>query len=638
MIRKILPAALITAGLLLNATNLLAQEEQTDPRWTWDLTDLFATEEDWSAALEEIMGSMDELRDLKGTLSNGPEALLHAFEVNNRKTRQATRVFQWASLGADEDLGNPRGQERRQQAQRMFSEYTQATSWFQPELMALGRETLDSYIRELPALEAYRFNIENALRFEPHTLGTEAEGVIAAAGLMQGAPFNIYGILANSEIPWETVTLSTGEEALINSQGYSRHRSSRVPEDRKLVFDTFWNTWGAYKGTAGQTLSAHLTSQLFTTNVRKYDDTLTRNLFQDNLPRSVYDALVSVTNENLSSLHRYLELKGRVLGLEDFGYEDIYVSMVESPRDFSIEDTIELVNRASIPLGETYADLLAESAAKRWMHVYPTPGKRSGAYMSGFVYGEHPYILLNHQDDYNSVSTYAHEWGHALHQVLANSTQPQQTAGISIFTTEAAAIAMELLTQTYMLQNAETDEERLYYLGYALEQIRTTFFRQTMFSEFEGEIYAAMERGEPLSGDRITQMYGEILRRYHGADEGVMRIEELYHNEWLFVPHFYFNFYVFQYSTSIAGAAYFTEQILKGGDNERDIYLNFLKAGQSKHPYDLFLDAGLDMASPEPYEALIRRMDELLDDFEATINRVEAAKLAEGAESDKIAP
>lgn len=620
---------LLAAMLALGASTLSAQEETPDPRWTWDLTDLYETEDDWNAALEEALASLGGLAALKGTLSDGPDALLALFEANNAMNRKVTRVFQYASLGADEDLGNPRGQERRQQAQRLFSEYGQSVAWIQPEMMALGRETLEGYIEALPALEMYRFNIEDALRYQPHTLGDEAESVIAAAGLMQAAPFNIYGLLANSEIPWPTITLSTGEEAFINSQGYSRHRTSRVYEDRRAVFDAFWNTWGEYKGTAGQSLSAHLTAQLFTTRVRNYDDTLTRNLFQDNLPRSVYDTLVRVTNENLPSLHRFLELKARVLGLEDMGYEDIYVSMVEPPRDYTIEDTVELVNRAMLPLGETYSDKLAESANERWMSVFPSPGKRSGAYMSGFVYGEHPYILLNHLDDYNSVSTYAHEWGHGMHQILANESQPQNLASFSIFTTEAAAIANELLTQTYMLSSATTDEERLYYLGYALEQIRTTFFRQTMFSEFEGEIYAAMERGEPISGDRITQMYGEILRRYHGADEGVMRIEELYHNEWLFVPHFYFNFYVFQYATSIAGAAYFTEQILKGGDEERENYLNFLRAGGSKHPYDLFMDAGLDMASPEPYEALIRRMDELLDDFEATLNRVEAARAAD---------
>ena len=636
MTRQKLTACLATAGLLINSAASFAQDEEPDPRWTWDLSDLYESEEAWKAALDSVMADLDQLKALKGTMSDGPEALLRVVETGNAFQLRSARVFTYASLGADENLGNPRGQERRQQAQRMFSEIGQATSWIQPELMALGHETLERYMRELPELQEYRFNFENALRYKPHTLGDEAEGVIAAAGLMQASPFNIYGLLANSEIPWETITLSTGEEAFINSQGYSRHRKSRVYEDRKAVFDSFWSTWGKFKGTAGQALSAHITSQMFTTRVRKYDDTLTRNLFQDNLPRSVYDTLVRVTNENLPSLHRYLQLKARVLGLEDMGYEDIYVSMVESPREFSIEDTIELVNRAALPLGETYSEKLAEASSKRWMHVFPSPGKRSGAYMSGFVYDEHPYILLNHLDDYNSVSTYAHEWGHAMHQVLANETQPQHLAGFSIFTTEAAAIANELLTQTYMLSNAQTDEERLYYLGYALEQIRTTFFRQTMFSEFEGEIYAAMERGEPLSGDRITQIYGEILRRYHGADQGVMRIDELYHNEWLFVPHFYFNFYVFQYSTSIAGAAYFTEQILTGGQEERDNYLNFLRAGGSKHPYDLFLDAGLDMASPEPYEALIRRMDRLLDDFEATLNRVEAARATQ-TQADQVA-
>jgi len=634
MARLKLTAVLVTAALFLAATPLAAQDDPPDSRWTWDLSELYASEEDWNAALQEAMAGLDDIRSLKGTLSNGPEALLTAFQTSNEWFLEGSRVFTYASLGADENLGDPRGQERRQQAQRMFSEYQQASAWFQPELMALGRETLERYLEELPALRTYRFNIEDALRYAPHTLGDEAENVIAAAGLMQASPFNIYGLLSNSEIPWQTITLSTGEEATIDSQGYSRHRQSRVYADRKAVFDAFWTTWGEYKGTAGQTLSAHLNAQLFTTRVRKYDDTLTRNLFQDNLPRSVYDALVQVTNDNLPSLHRYLALKARVLGLEDMGYEDIYVSMVEPPREFPIEDTVEIVNKAVLPLGENYADQLADAAAKRWMHVHPSPGKRSGAYMSGFVYDMHPYILLNHQDDYNSVSTYAHEWGHALHQMLANEAQPQHLAGFSIFTTETAAIANELLTQNHMLASARTDEERLYYLGYALEQIRTTFFRQTMFSEFEGEIYAAMERGEPLSGDRITQIYGEIQRRYHGADEGVMRIDELYHNEWLFVPHFYFNFYVFQYATSIAGAAYFTEQILNGGAAEQDNYLRFLQAGGSKHPYDLFKDAGLDMASPEPYEALIRRMDQLLDDFEATLDRVEAARV-EGAGLEK---
>ena len=629
MKRTTLTAGAVAIGLLFASAALHAQDgaadSTTDPRWTWDLTELYGSDDEWAAGLEEALAGLENLRALKGTLADGPEALLTAFEANSDWILTGARVYSYASLGADENLGDPRGQERRQQAQRMYSEYQQASAWFQPELMAMGRETLERYVAEMPELQTYRFNIENALRYEPHTLGDEAESVIAAAGLMQSSPFNIYGLLSNSEIPWPTITLSTGEEAYVNAQGYSRHRSSRVREDRKAVFDAFWTTWGEYKGTAGQSLSAHLTSQLFTTNVRSYDDTLTRNLFQDDLPRSVYDTLVRVTNENLPSLHRYLELKARVLGLEDMGYEDIYVSLVESPRDFWIEDTIDLVNRAMEPLGEVYAGKMANAASQRWMHVYPTQGKRAGAYMSGSMYDLHPYILWNHQDDYNSVSTYAHEWGHAMHQVLANETQPQHLASFSIFTTEAAAIANELLTQSYMLSNAKTDQERLYYLGYALEQIRTTFFRQTMFSEFEGEIYAAMERGEPLSGDRITQIYGEILRRYHGADEGVMRIDELYHNEWLFVPHFYFNFYVFQYSTSIAGAAYFTEQILDGDQEERDIYLEFLKAGGSKHPYELFLDAGLDMASPEPYEALIRRMDQLLDDFEATLDRVEAA-------------
>lgn len=630
---------LLTFAIVLHsaASPLLAQsgnDTEANPRWNWDLTDLFASDEAWDEARKGVLAKSETVRELRGTLGGGPQALLKANRAIGDLIKQGGRVFVYASLGADENLGNPRGQERRQLAQQMFNQLNQSFSWYQPELIALGEEKIEQYLRESADLEMYRFNLMNNLRSAPHTLGDEAESVLAAAGLMQAAPFNIYGMLANSEIPFKTITLSTGEEVFINSQGYSAHRNSPIREDRKAVFDAFWSTWDDYKGTAGQTLAAHLTSQVFTTRVRNYDDTLTRNLFQDNLPRSVYDALVKVTNENLGSLHRYLELKARMLGIEDLGYYDLYTPMVEAPREFSIEETIELLNKAVLPLGESYQEKLTEAASKRWMHVFPSRGKRSGAYMSGFAYDVHPYILLNHNDDYNSASTYAHEWGHAMHQVLANENQPFNLANFSIFTTEAAAIANELLLQDYMLRTATTDEERLYYLGYALEQIRTTFFRQTMFSEFEGEIYAAMERGEPLSGDRITQMYGEIQRRYHGHDKGVVQVDDLYTNEWMFVPHFYFNFYVFQYATSISGAAYFTERLLTGTEEDRETYLNFLKAGGARHPNDLFLEAGLDMSSPEPYEALIRRMDSLMDDFEETLDRVETARAEAGGFED----
>lgn len=599
-----------------------------DPRWTWDLTDLYPDIESWDAARKTVLEGAKAMAELEGTLASSPQAMLEVFEAINSLTKSAGRVFVFASLDADEDLRESAGQERRQLAQRMFSQVTESFSWLAPEITAMSEAKIESFFKRLPALESYRFGIEDTFRQKPHILSTEVEAVLASVGLLQGQPFNIYGTLANSDIPFPTITLSDGTEVLLNSQGYSGNRNYENRADRQAVFEGYWNTWKDYKSSVGQTLSAHITSQVFTTRQRNYDDTLARNLFSDALPNEVYETLVKVTNDNLDTLHRYLKLRGKVLGLDDLNYHDIYVDLVQPTRDFSIEETIRITDEAVKPLGTEYAAKHAEAAAKRWMHVYPQPGKRSGAYMSGFAYDVHPYILLNHQDDFSSVSTYAHEWGHGMHQILANENQPWHLANFSIFTTETAAIANELLVQDYMLKAAQSDEERLFYLGFSLERIRGTFFRQTMFSEFEGEIYAANERGEPLSGERITQIYADIVRRYHGHDQGVMEVPDLYTHEWMFVPHFYFNFYVFQYATSIAGAAYFVEQITADREDTtvQQTYLNMLKAGGSAQPYELFQQAGLDMASPEPYEALIRRMNSLMDEFEATWDRLQAAK------------
>ncbi|MEM6914901.1 MAG: M3 family metallopeptidase, partial [Pseudomonadota bacterium] len=307
---------------------------------------------------------------------------------------------------------------------------------------------------------------------------------------------------------------------------------------------------------------------------------------------------------------------GRMLGIEDLGYHDIYPDLVETDLTFPIDETREHVLASMEPLGEEFRAKFAEASQQRWMHVYPQPGKRSGAYMSGSSYDVHPLILLNHQDDYNSASTYAHEWGHAMHQVLTNENQPYELSSFSIFTTEIAAIAQELMLQEYMLENAKSEDERLFYLGSALEQMRGTFFRQVMFSEFEVAVHEAVERGEAMTGARMTQIYGEILKRYHGHDAGVMTIQDRDMIEWAYIPHFYYNFYVYQYATSIAGAAYFVEQLNEDEAAAREIYLNFLKAGGSDYPMEILKDAGLDMSSRAPYDAVIDRMDAVMDEIE----------------------
>ena len=280
----------------------------------------------------------------------------------------------------------------------------------------------------------------------------------------------------------------------------------------------------------------------------------------------------------------------------------------------------EITFEALRPFGETYLDLLAFGLSQDWMHSHPQPGKRSGAYMNGSIYDVHPYVLLNHNDDYESMSTFAHEWGHAIHSLLSNTNNPYETAGYSTFTAEMASTINEILLQEHMIKNARSDEEKLFYLGGALEQIRGTFFRQTMFAEFEQAIHEAAENGEPLTGPKFTEIYAELLKRYHGHDQGVLTIDDAYAVEWAFIPHFYLDFYVFQYATSISGAAWFAEQFLAGDVEVRDAFIRVLSAGGSDYPHNILLnEAGLDMTQPEAYEPVLRRMSSLMDRIEALL-------------------
>ncbi|MCG8435815.1 MAG: oligoendopeptidase F [Gammaproteobacteria bacterium] len=616
----------VFGAVALMSAVVSAEIDRADPKYTWDLTDIYPDVEAWDEARREVLDSLGEIRELKGSLGNNAASLLKASKLIWDTNRLAGRVFSYASLSADENLGDSTGQERRQLAQQMFSEFTQAQAWYQPELIAVGQRKIDRFFRAEPRLEEYRFPVMNILRNAPHTLGNEAEDILAAAGQVTGAPFNIYGVLANSDIPYDSITLSTGEEVVINAAGYSQHRASANRDDRKKVFDAYWGKWDEYKNVTGLTLASHLRGAHFQTKARNYEDSLTRNLFADNMPRDVYDTLVRVTNENLPTLHRYFKLRARMLGIEQMYYYDVYPDMVTTDRTFTIEDAMEMSTTGLSPLGEEYVNRMTQAFGDRWMHVFPQDGKRSGAYMNGFAYDVHPYILLNHVDDYSSVSTFAHEWGHAMHSVLANEAQPWQLASYATSTAETASVTNEVILQNYMLANARDDHERLFYLAQAMEQMRGTFFRQTMFSEFEGRIYKEIEEGRALSGDRISEVYGEIVRAYHGHDEEVVIVDDLYTNEWMFVPHFYFGFYTFQYATSMAAGTYFAEKIEAGEKGALEKYLDLLRAGGSDYPYELFLTAGLDLAKPDPYESLIRRFEKIMDDFEATLDRIEASR------------
>jgi oligoendopeptidase F len=593
-----------------------------DPAYQWNLEDLFPSVEAWNAERERLLAEFDKFAMYQGTLGDSSEALYRALRFYSDTYRQVLRTYVYASLQSDEDLRNNDAQERNQLGEALLARMREATAWMDPELIRVGKEKIDQFLAENSSLAPFRHQLDNTLRQAGHTLSDETERTLALFSQSFDATQTVYGILANSDIPYPVLTID-GEQARIDSQGYDKWRSHEDRETRKQVFDAFWGTWKGYGNTAGMTLFGHIQTQIALAKARKYGSVLEREFDNDNLPPEVYRTLVSEVNKALPTLHRYFKLRARMLGVEQLRYYDIYPPLVSLDKTFDIETTRQITLDAMSILGDDWVEMQRNAIDDRWMHVYPQQGKRSGAYMQGSAYDVHPYLLLNHNDGFDGLSTFAHEWGHAMHTLHAHEAQPFETADYATFTAEIPSTSLELILQEYMVKHAETADEKLFYLGYGLENLRGTFFRQTMFAEFELALYEAVERGEALSGERISEMYGEILRRYHGSDQGVVEIDDLYTNEWMFVPHFYYNMYVFQYATSLTAGTALYAKIVNEGQAGVDNFRNLLRAGGSDYPYNLLKNAGVDLATPGPYQAVVERMNAIMDEMERLLDEKE---------------
>ncbi len=585
----------------------------------WDLGDIYPDNESWEAALAEIQSGIQGIESFQGTLDAGPQSLLDCLELHFSVLKEMYRASSYASMRYHEDtrVGITAGMEQR--VGLVATRLSEAASYIEPEILALGSEAVADYLSGEPALETYRHQLEDILRRGSHTRSATEEEIIAAAGLVADAPSTTYGMLANADAPWPTVTLSDGTEFLLNQAGYSRYRSAADRADRELVFREFFDVWQRFARTYGTMLYAQVKRDVFYSRVRRYESSLYASLDADRIPVSVYRTLLEQADAHLHVLHRYFGLRARMMGIPQMDYWDIYPPLVSQDRQFPIERGEELVLAAVRPLGPEAHEALADGFGSRWMDVYPRQGKKSGAYMNGHVYDVHPYVLMNYNDDYESVSTLAHEWGHALHSHFTNRTQSFVNADYSIFLAEIASTLNEALLLHHMLQEAETQADRLFYLGHALEQLRGTFFRQSMFAEFELAIHERVERGEALTADDMSEMYGALLRRYHGHDRGVLVIDDMFDVEWAYIPHFYYSFYVYQYATSVAASSLLAERILNGEPGATTDYLHLLRAGGAGYPYDLLLEAGVDLASPEPYRALMRRMEGIMDEIEGLL-------------------
>ena len=617
LLRRAVAAVLIWVAVPAAAVDVApAKTTAAADRYVWDLSDLYPNVAAWDAERRRLLAELPKLEALSGTLGRDAASLRRGLDAISAVRRASERIGVYASLQADVDQRVSAAIERRELAKDLSSDLERSTSWVSNEILGIDRAMIEKYIATDPGLAKHAVFLRDILRKVPHTLTLEGERIMAATATLREDPESIFELISNANIPWPTIKLVDGSEVRLTNAGYARYRQLDNRADRKAVFDAFWQIHREYQDSLGATLFAKVKGNVFHARMRNYPSALSAALAGDNLPEAVYRTLVSQTNAALPTLHHYLQPRKKLLKIpDDLRYYDMYPPMLSLRKNFTIEDTKAITLAATAPLGREYTNILREAVNARWMHVYPAEGKRPGAYMNGAAFGVHPYLLLNHNDDYQSLSTFAHEWGHGMHTILADEVQPYEKSSYSTFTDEITSITHEFLLNDYLVANAKSTDEKLFYLGEALENIRTNLFRQVMFAEFELRIHEAVENGEALTGAKLTQMYCGLLKRYYGEEQGVMKIDDLYCSEWSYVPHFYFDFYVFQYATSMVAAAHFAEEVGKGAA-QRDTYLNMLRAGGSDYPYEILKKAGLDMAEAAPYRTLFARMDRIIRQVE----------------------
>ncbi len=615
MTRSLLPRAL-TLSLALAFASPAAVHADPLPT-VWNLAPLYASDADWQTARKALLADLPKLAALKGTLGKSPKSLLAGLDAISAANLRVDRLRVYASMKQSTDNRDAANQERSDVAAQLGGEYSSAIAWLEPEIQALGEAKVASFLKAEPGLKKHAEHLRNSLRLARHTLGAESEAVIAALAPVREATGEARTLLFNANTHWPEITVN-GKTERVDDTRYTLLRQNPDRAVRKQVFDAFFGAIGQYEDTYGVTLGNVVRDDTIMAKLRHYPSAVAMSLGAEDIPEAVYRTLVAEVHKGLPTLHRYFKLRQKMLGLPDLHYYDIYPALVTQTKHYSLDDAAALTLEATKPLGEDYQALLKTALKANTLHAMPAPGKSGGAYQDG-VYGAPPFVFLNHQGDFESVSTFAHEWGHAMHTTLANRAQPYETAGYSLFVAEIASTANEVLLSHYMRGQATTKEDKLYQLGVALERLRGTFFRQAMFGEFELNTHDAAARGEALNGKRMTEIYCKLLKDYHGDAAGVMKIDPAYCQEWAFIPHFYRPFYVYQYATSITAALHFAEDIVAGKPGARDNYLQLLASGGSMPPYQALKKAGLDMASPAPYQAVIKRMDAIMDEMEALL-------------------
>ncbi|MBN2417310.1 oligoendopeptidase F [bacterium] len=587
---------------------------------TWNLADIFASDGEWRDARDRVAETMKTVSDFEGRVTESAHTLLTCLSLNTDLSREFEKLFSYAGMKSDEDTRDSRYESMKQEITRIATDFATLSAFIEPELVRLDLTTLNRFLGEEPGLDVYRFYLEDLLRRKAHQLSEKEEKILARAGMLAQGSYTIYTIFANAELPYPEAVLSSGTAVKLDQAGYSRHRQAVNRDDRMIVFRTFWERIGEFRATLGAQLYAQVNRDIFFAESRHYGSTLQASLDDDNIPEAVYHSLIENVNANLNTFHRYLRLRKRMLGVDELTYQDMYAPAVKGvDPEYSIEQAWDLVTAAMAPMGGEYLDLLRRARNERWVDVYPTPGKRSGAYSNDGGYDIHPFMLLNYNGKYSDVGTLAHELGHSLHTWFSNRNQPYPLSDYSIFVAEVASTFNEALLTDHMLNTVTDPDVRLSLLVEYLDDIRGTVFRQTQFAEFELLMHHTAEQGVPLTGDRLTDMYGAILEKYYGHGEGVCRIDDLVKVEWAYIPHFYYNFYVYQYATSFTASTALARLINDGAPGAVDRVIRFLSAGGSKYPIDILKDAGVDMTTREPFDLTMKVMNEVMDEIEEII-------------------
>ncbi|MBN1300096.1 MAG: oligoendopeptidase F [Melioribacteraceae bacterium] len=594
-----------------------------DDKYKWDLSDLYSGADDWKKAKNDIISRIPDIKKYQGRLAESADNLYYTLNTTYDILKEFYRLTIYANRLKDEDLNVSENESLAQEAEDAGTKLSEAASFINPEILKIDPVIIEKFYSGKPELLDYKIAIDDIQRQRDHTLSEKEEQILASFGQVTGTMSNVYSTFYNAEMPYAIATLTDGEEIELTNPNFVRFRTSDNREDRAKVFKAFFENLGVFKNTIGLNLAGKVRADWVYAKNRNYSTTLESSMDNFNIPVSVYENLIKEIHNSLPTLHRFLKLKQRMLGVDQLHYYDLYTSMVEEVDiKYNLEDAKELIKRSLEPMGEEYVSTVDKALNNRWIDYYPNKGKRSGAYSSGAAYDVHPYILMNWNDDYNSISTLAHELGHTMHSYFSNKNQPFQYSTYSTYVAEIASTCNENLLNNHLLNIVESKDEKIFLLTSYLELLRTTIFRQVSFAEFEWEIHKKVEAGEPLNGEIMSKIYYDIVKKYYGHDEGVMFVDPYIQYEWAYIPHFIgYTYYVYQYSTSLIYATAFAEKIINEGKPAVDAYYNILKGGSSDYPINLIRKAGLDPLSSEAFDLTMNKMNKVMDMVELLLKK-----------------